>query len=205
MTIILLEPEWHDCGYARQRGSRRFPQRLGPLLRQVSKTKGFSKSSNPLVCSLHRYLLHDFSGVVDLRTFAVVFRPPELVIDIYGSQFEGDVWLGILGMGVALVIVMLAFQCAVGKNRKNNKGNSTFGARETVDWVIGFATQQGCGKVPERHSLRILFLFGYFFGLLCFANFSANIVTMLTTSKSLESIQDLIDYTPIKVKLSVQV
>lgn len=43
-------------------------------------------------------------------------------------------------------------------------------------------------------SAKILFLVGFLFGMLVFNSFTANIISTLSASQSIESVQELINY-----------
>ena len=59
-------------------------------------------------------------------------------------------------------------------------------------------SQQGYEKEPQSPSVKILFLTGFLFAMLVFNGFSANIVTTLTSVKSLKDFEQLINYPDMK-------
>ncbi len=58
----------------------------------------------------------------------------------------------------------------------------------------GVVTQQGSFNEPLSMSAKILFLVGFLFGMLVFNSFTANIISTLSASQSIESVQELINY-----------
>ena len=67
---------------------------------------------------------------------------------------------------------------------------------KTISAVV---TQQGCQSAPEFLTGKILFLTAFLFTLLCFQAFSANIVTSLTATHSLENLDELLDFSEMKI------
>ena len=59
---------------------------------------------------------------------------------------------------------------------------------------LGFLSQQGYEKFPASASTKVLYISGFVFGMLMFTNFSANIITMLTTPERIRSLDALIDF-----------
>lgn len=66
----------------------------------------------------------------------------------------------------------------------------------------GIISQQGQEEMPKLISLRVLFLTGFIFGMLCFISFSANIVTTLSTVQRLETLDQLMNHQPMTFMLS---
>ena len=72
----------------------------------------------------------------------------------------------------------------------------------TLSHVAAFVAQQGYERDPRRGSQRVLFLTGFVFSMLLFTAFSANIIAILSQTISLETFEDLLRYTPIKMAVS---
>ena len=68
--------------------------------------------------------------------------------------------------------------------------------------LAGFISQQGYEHCPAGNSQKIIYLTGYIFGMLLCFSFSANIITTLTSIKSLNNFGELMDYQPINIAVS---
>ena len=68
--------------------------------------------------------------------------------------------------------------------------------------LAGFISQQGYEHCPAGNSQKIIYLTGYIFGMLVFCGFSANIISTLTSIRSLNDFGELMDYDPMKVVVS---
>ncbi len=55
-------------------------------------------------------------------------------------------------------------------------------------------SQQGCSSEPHGAAPKILYLSGFLFGMLVFNSFCANIISTLSSSKSIDSIQEFLEY-----------
>ena len=63
----------------------------------------------------------------------------------------------------------------------------------------GVVSQQGADSSPEGLPAKLVFISVFFFGMITFQAFSANIVTTLTSTKSINNFQELIEYKDIKI------
>ena len=88
------------------------------------------------------------------------------------------------------VILYLSF-------RKSNLKKRIFDLLTFI--LTGFISQQGYDQTPRNMSLKILYLNGFVFGMLCFVGFSANIITTLSTSKEFETLDQLLAYPSMRV------
>ena len=154
----------------------------------------------------------DFTFPIHHRRFVAVFRQPSMPIDIYSGQFSSEVWL----WGAIINLLLLGAMALASEWEREIR------PADSIAWIIckkiytterceidtlcivhaGVITQQGSESKPLHFSTRLLFLSGFVFSMVCFASFGANIVTTLTTSKSIESVEELLASEAMNVTLT---
>ncbi len=140
------------------------------------------------------------------------------------SQFSNELWLFILLTVAALQLTMgliIWYNLAVMKRASH----AEFDFKDNLSWSLctdvfvcnifqsvsilchfiswpAFVAQQGYERDPKRSSQRVLFFSGFVFSMLVFIAFSANIIAILSQTRSIDTFQALLDYEPIKMVVS---
>ncbi|TRY78764.1 hypothetical protein TCAL_12692 [Tigriopus californicus] len=126
------------------------------------------------------------------RKFYLMFEQPEIPSDVFANQFTPILWKA---FGLFLILITVVMVVA---NRLKDKNN---GAREATFLTFNMLTQTGADQEPQDGTRRLIFIVGFFFCLVSFNYFSANIISSLQQIKSFESLEEVVNN--LKMTLSV--
>ena len=119
-----------------------------------------------------------------------------MIVDIFTPQFTHEVWRFWISMILLLVAIMVGMNMVVRWIHHEERYSPYYfdTPYDILSWTFGLISQQGFEQLPKYMSTRIVYLFGFFFGMLCFLAFQANIVTTFTTTEVIQDIHQLIQY-----------
>ena len=135
-------------------------------------------------CGRDEYM--DFVMPILPRTFFVAFKQPELANDVFFSQLRPNTWMAVLGVLVLFQIVMIL----VGNSSQKSKSWTNL---DTISWPLFALAQKSHEPEPNCRVQRFLFITVFFFCLITFNHFAANIISSLQTAKSIKDLKELVN------------